>query len=185
MIECRSVLLCVHLFWVTTKAQVMLSGATSRRPIWHFPPRQGLRAELETETSISELLSPFSPALHPPPSGSHSPFCCKGATHGRKEMNTHTHLGWWWPCFSCQEEQNRSAILQVVRPRVCAIDVSSLFHLLQTAAHMITLNLSERRGEKWLLIEYHPPSYLPEDLHAAIPAAFHLLREQHRSMDVT
>lgn len=70
----------VCLFCVAVEASVILSGAARPGPIWHFPPRQTLRVELEPNTSISELLQHPSQACPP-----FIPLSCTGA-------HTHTHI---------------------------------------------------------------------------------------------
>lgn len=98
----------------------LLSGVTSLGPVWHFPPRQALRVDLDTKTSISEWLQPFLQLCLPSfPVCFSKVFCCTGATHKhiwKIEMCAHTYTHFkmcWRPCSSCQEERNRSAILQV------------------------------------------------------------------------
>lgn len=128
MTESTSWSFCLHLFCVATEAPEMLSRATSQGPVWHFPPRQALRVELEPDTSISELLQPLSSPSSPPPSLSlsQSPWQhirthtrTSSKTYTYTQTHTHTHLGRWWPCSSCQEEPKRSAPLQGVCMCAC------------------------------------------------------------------
>lgn len=98
----------------------MLSGMTSSGSIWHFPTRHALRVELETKTSIFELLQPL---LNP--SSIHPYLFLKVVSlHQRHTHSLHTllhasvHPGSWWPCSSCREERNRSSQPQVLC--VCA-----------------------------------------------------------------
>lgn len=166
---------------VTTEAPAMLSCVTSRGSVRRFPLCQALWVDLRAQRiNIWVTPTPLSPSLlflqvlwlqwgHT-------------QTHKQRLKEKDTHIRGVDGHALAVKRNRADQLLSEERVCVCVIDVSSLFHLLQTAACMITLMLSERGREGWHLWEYQP-TYLFVECCAsensrntkASPAGHHML----------
>lgn len=143
---------------------MILSSPTRQGPLWQFPPWEALGVDLAEHINIW---------ITPTPSGALYPFIPlsfgKSFHCGGPHTQAQTHIRGVDGHAPAVKRNWTDLLPSKECVYMCGIDVSSLFHLLQTAPYMITLKLSERerqrKVEKMHLREYHLMSYLMRAVH--------------------
>lgn len=122
---------------------MILSSPTRQGPLWQFPPWEALGVDLAEHINIW---------ITPTPSGALYPFIPlsfgKSFHCGGPHTQAQTHIRGVDGHAPAVKRNWTDLLPSKECVYMCGIDVSSLFHLLQTAPYMITLKLSERERER-------------------------------------